>query len=204
MSPFVRDVYTTESNQQLVWVAAARKRNDPTRPMMECMRVEAEEPVPVFSEAEYYRVTCTDGRRLHQARLPATFMPQCMRVDAATFKVLSATTKRLSVIMGKYGGDWINWKRLMPEWEDAGEVLPAGLTFYDKKGTSGPAIGRFLRSYSLQTGNAMNADLIRDLWADKVAFDVRTKPGEGPAVFRNVNGRVTLTAMVMPLIEAGA
>ena len=106
MSPFVRDVYTTESNQQLVWVAAARKRNDPTRPMMECMRVEAEEPVPVFSEAEYYRVTCTDGRRLHQARLPATFMPQCMRVDAATFKVLSATTKRLSVIMGKYGGDW--------------------------------------------------------------------------------------------------
>ena len=177
----------------VVWVAAARKRGDATRPHLEWLEVsEAERP-------DYLTLTCTDGRRLHQATLPH------YRVPMQTFGLyyVHKASGKQAVLQRIEEADrtrWVNWRRLLPAWEAAGEDLPDGIHFYEKKGASGVSIGRFLCSYGKATGNIINADLVRDLWIEGGRFDARTKPGaDSPVVFREALAPVTLTALIMPL-----
>ena len=187
----------------VVWVAAARRRIDVNRPAMELMQVSRAERKGDLT------ITCTDGRRLHQASLPDYRLPLEMR-DPGLFYVKKASGK-VAVLQrvepdrldtGRNGEPkWMNWRRIMPDWDTASK-LDAGLHFYEKKNSCGVVLGRFLCGFGKQTrGGMLDADLVRDLWFDGACFDAR-RARNGAVMFREDVAPVRLQAVVMPLDAA--
>ena len=199
MRPAPAPAIVVRGEPAIVWVAAARRRNDPTRPRLAMMKIE-----PADDSQEWdrpYYVTCCDTTRMHQAKLPAYRLPEALTEHAsALFAVEKASGGEVHLRPVVGTTKWVDWRRLMPDWTAAGAALP-GIYFYEPKARCGVALGRFMQGYVKQTGNTLNIDLLRDLHIKGVSFEARCAGGAAPVMFHHVDGRVTLRALLMPLLE---
>ena len=171
----------------IVWVAQARLRNDPTRPYLAYIKVEATDERDTAWDRQY-AVSATDPKRLHQALMPAYRLPDALTEHAsALFAVekASAGEVHLRPVVGTT--KWVDWRRLMPDWTAAGAALP-GIYFYEPKARCGVALGRFMQGYVKQTGNTLNIDLLRDLHIKGVSFEARCAGGAAPVMLQHVDG----------------
>ena len=193
----VSDPAIVTTDPAIAWVATARYRDAATRQRLTWLQVAHDD------DRDYRRLTCTDPYRLHQARLPIYRLPEALR-DPGLFDVHRATMRETTLqrrMDDPADLDWVNWRRLIPDWDAAGEQI-GFLSFHAPRHRCGAAIGWLLRNYGAATGAALDADLIRDLWCRGVTFEARSRGAGAELMLQHELGRERLTALVMPLQAA--